>query len=462
MALPKTKQELADWVLRRLGAPVVNVEITNEQLEDAIDQAVQMYYEWHYDGTQRSYRSIKITNEMLLGNDRKHQELTAPMYDVTIDNNYRVGSRVMTYNAQSNPDKIWIKYDSETLLYQYNYIVDPVGAYYHPDTSADTKFFITLDSAKYLDSDFVIIDSDLGTYQPNPNVVSDSDGGFISYDSDLHNVFVYTVDSDFGLWVDSDSNFVSYDSDIHSISNSQRYSRNSVVNGLRYDRIVVKQFEKEYVWADLWKEETAILAQPVVTLDYSKEGQVGIPIPENIYGISKVFRINSMQSLGMWSYEYQMFLNNFDWFYGSGGAAPGALTTYYTTKMNIDFIDFMLNTQPAIRFNKHKNRLYIDTSWMRLERSSGKDHYLLAEVYEISDPEIYGDVYSDKWLHQYTTALAKIQWGSNLKKYTGTQLPGGITIQGQDLYDEGYREKTELEDKLKSATSALFDSIIIG
>ena len=77
MALPVTKQELADWILRRLGAPVVNVEITDEQLEDVIDEAVQFFQWYHYDGAERTYRVLKLSNECLAGQQRRHQELCA-------------------------------------------------------------------------------------------------------------------------------------------------------------------------------------------------------------------------------------------------------------------------------------------------------------------------------------------------------------------------------------------------
>ena len=333
MTLPKDKQSLADWILRRLGAPLVNVEITNEQLEDVIDEALEFYYIWHYDGTQRSYRSIRVTDDMITGNDRRHQNINAPMYDITVDDNYRVGDRVMTYVSGGNADSVWIKYDSEQQLYQYNFIQDPTGIYYHAGgANLDTEFFITSDASKYLDSDFTVVNAILGTYSPNPNVISDSDGGFVLYDSDFHNVFVYNVEVNGGDWVDSDGAFVLYDSDTHtsvqydsddngqwvdsenvfvlydsdthsvlqydsdlngdwvdsdsvfklydsdntfvgqdrftrqSISKQRfiryttskpRFSRQSQVNGARYDRIVVKEFAKQYTWDNIgpqWKQ----------------------------------------------------------------------------------------------------------------------------------------------------------------------------------------------------------------
>ena len=105
MALPTSKQELADWILRRLGAPVVNIEVTDAQLEDAIDEAVQWFQEWHYDGAERTYRTIKIEGDVLDGNNRIHQDLNAPMLDLSSDK-WRIGDRAMTYKPDGTPDKI--------------------------------------------------------------------------------------------------------------------------------------------------------------------------------------------------------------------------------------------------------------------------------------------------------------------------------------------------------------------
>jgi hypothetical protein len=499
MALPKSKQELADWILRRLGAPLVNVEITNEQLEDVIDDALQFYHIWHYDGTQRSYRSIRLTEDMLTGNNRRHQDISAPVYDP--NTNYYIGDRVMY------KDSIYVKVDSEQKIDRDVFTPNANGGWIalnnsytnNPGLTDSDNGFIVYDSdlhnefvysynitGPWIDSDgtFVQFDSDKHTkfhYYLNPNgtwVDSDNNGNYVVYDSDVHVSFAY-ISNPNGEWVlDSDGfSFILYDSDNTYVTQQRfirysaapnrfsrfsadqvRFTRESRLNGVRFDKDSELQDRITYTFDKLWRKEEIVLAEPTIDIDYSQEGQIGIPVPDNIYGITKVFRINSMQSMGMWSYEYQMFLNNFDFFYGS--QAGGNLTQYYTTKVNIEFIDFMLNTQPAIRFNKHKNRLYIDTYWKNLNKQ--KEYYLLAEVYEITDPDVWGDVYHDKWLMRYATSLAKVQWGSNLKKYSGTVLPGGITIDGQALYDEGYEEKEKLEEEIKSITSAMIDSILIG
>ena len=111
MPLPKTKQGIADYVLRRLGAPVVNVEISDVQLEDAIDDALQMYQEYHYDGAERAYRVLKIDTHLINENQRRHTDITARPWNA--DSEYKVGARVLHTLDSEKGNLIYIKTDSD-------------------------------------------------------------------------------------------------------------------------------------------------------------------------------------------------------------------------------------------------------------------------------------------------------------------------------------------------------------
>ena len=213
-------------------------------------------------------------------------------------------------------------------------------------------------------------------------------------------------------------------------------------------------------FAKYWTLEEQLLEDQ--NLIYTDSGQIGVKIPNDIISVTKIAKVDSFSQAGMYNYEYQYFLNNFDMMYGGGG---GGLTSYYIQKTHVEHIEFMLNTAPAIRFNKHKNRLYLDTDMKRLSRASNggkKAHYMLAECYVITDPEIYGQVYQDSWLKLYATSLAKMQWGANLKKYNNTDLPGGVQLDGQTLYNEGREENTALMDELRNNNQLELDSILWG
>jgi hypothetical protein len=108
-------------------------------------------------------------------------------------------------------------------------------------------------------------------------------------------------------------------------------------------------------------------------------------------------------------------------------------------KMHINMINDLMTGQKPVRFNRHMNRLYIDLSW-----GDGGDlaigDYIIIEAFRMLDADTYTDVYSDYFLLAYTTALIKRQWGVNLKKFEGVQLPGGVTLNGQKIFDEAQEE----------------------
>ena len=123
---------------------------------------------------------------------------------------------------------------------------------------------------------------------------------------------------------------------------------------------------------------------------------------------------------------------------------------YYTMlKMHINLINDLMTGQKPVRFNRHMNRLYIDLTW-----GDGGDlaigDYIIIEAYRMLDPDTYTDVYNDYFLLSYATALIKRQWGVNLKKFEGVQLPGGVTMNGQKIFDEAQEEIKQLQEDAKS------------
>jgi hypothetical protein len=102
-----------------------------------------------------------------------------------------------------------------------------------------------------------------------------------------------------------------------------------------------------------------------------------------------------------------------------------------------------------IRYTRHKNRLYVDTDWGNLAVGS----FLLVEAYEVVDPVLYNDAWNDRWLQNYATALIKRQWGSNLTKFTGMNLPGGVQFNGEKIYNDAVDEITKMEQEMISGYS---------
>ena len=75
---------------------------------------------------------------------------------------------------------------------------------------------------------------------------------------------------------------------------------------------------------------------------------------------------------------------------------------------------------------------------------------VIAECYAMIDSAQYASVWNDRWLKEYATALIKRNWGNNLKKFAGVQLPGGVTLNGDKIFEEATEEIKNLELEMQS------------
>lgn len=169
-----------------------------------------------------------------------------------------------------------------------------------------------------------------------------------------------------------------------------------------------------------------------------------ITIPEPLLFVSRVFPIAGVtgSSTSMFSAKYQLHLNDIYDLRHAGG-----LLNYDMTKQYLEMIDMKLNAQiPPSRFNRHMNRLYIDISWE--DELVAGDH-IIVDAYETISETQYTDIYNDIFLKKYLTALLKRQWGMNLIKFEGMQLPGGVTLNGRQIFDDATGEITELEETMQ-------------
>ena len=114
------------------------------------------------------------------------------------------------------------------------------------------------------------------------------------------------------------------------------------------------------------------------------------------------------------------------------------------TMQHLDYLSHLLVGESPIRFYEHQRRLYIDMDW---SSDVKENDYLIIECYRKLDPDTYTDIYNDMNLKRYATALIKKQWGANLLKFRGTKLPGGIELNGREIYDEGVKELQQLRDR---------------
>lgn len=173
-----------------------------------------------------------------------------------------------------------------------------------------------------------------------------------------------------------------------------------------------------------------------------------ITVADSVYGITRVFPVASgtSTSKSIFDLQYQLRLNDlYD--------LTSTSVIYYSQVMShLALLDLTLNGHPVYRFNRLSSRLYIEASW---ETEMEVGNYILVECYRALDPADAPKLYNDIWLKHYTTALIKKQWAVNIKKFQGLQLPGGVTIDGDKLYDEATGEIKDLEDEMLTKSAPL-------
>ena len=164
-----------------------------------------------------------------------------------------------------------------------------------------------------------------------------------------------------------------------------------------------------------------------------------IQIPDSVIGIEKIFKFDSSSiSGGMFSIKYQLFLNDLYYFNSV------ELLQYSMTKTRLEDIDFLLTPEAQVRFNQRQDRLYMDIDW----GAQKAGNFLVIDCQRALDPETFNQVYNDYFVKLYLTALIKRQWGQNLIKFRGVKLPGGLELNGREIYDDAERDLERIKEKM--------------
>lgn len=316
MALPTTRAAFKEYCLRKLGKPVIQINVADEQVEDRIDQALAYWNDYHFDGSDKIYLKHQMT-----ANNRGDA-----VHSLTL-----VSGGTLYSNA-------------DTVVF-----TGGGGASAFQGTGATGS--ITTDANGTIIS--VSLDSNGSNYHNAPTVtISTSTGSGAEITAEL------------GGWV---------------------------------------------------------------------------PIPDEVIGIIDIFDMGAAFNTGnMFSVTYQFFLNEMY------NLANSQLTNYYMSMQHIRLIEEILIGKQPIRYNRHKDRLYLDINWDRFTVGN----FIIAHCYEKINPDKYPDLWKDRWLLQYTTALIKQQWGSNLTKFIGGTLPGGMQFNGEKILNDATREIETLEQRM--------------
>jgi len=164
-----------------------------------------------------------------------------------------------------------------------------------------------------------------------------------------------------------------------------------------------------------------------------------IEIPDHVIGINGIFRFDDNTiTQNMFSISYQIFLNDVYNF------SSIEMLTYSMTKEYLETIQFLISPDKKVRYNKRGNRLYLDLDW----KGVSKDEYVVIDCFRVLDPSENEKIFNDSFLKKFLTALIKKQWGQNMSKYQGVKLPGGIELNGRQIYEDALRELAEIQQRM--------------
>lgn len=176
-----------------------------------------------------------------------------------------------------------------------------------------------------------------------------------------------------------------------------------------------------------------------------------IPIPDWVIGVERVMAPRAATGGGGGAFPGLGILGPgaspyYSQIGGLGGFYGGGMLDYYLAKHWYETYDWLFNPETMIRFNQRMDRLYLDINWSSL--SGGE--VIVIDCYRALDPNDFIKIYNDSWVKKYLVAALKKQWGQNLIKFRGTKLPGGIEMNGREIYDEGVKELDIIKQDMSS------------
>ena len=186
--------------------------------------------------------------------------------------------------------------------------------------------------------------------------------------------------------------------------------------------------------------DTNLGATPAAKTLNFEEGRGYLTVPDHIIGIQGILPISNTYVNNMFGFRYQFFLNDFYNFYAYD------ILNLEMTMQYIQTLEFLLEGQKPIRYNKVQNKLYLDVDWNRV----AVNDYIVIDCYRALDPNDFTKIYNERFVKEYLTSLIKKQWGQNLIKFTGIKMPGGVEFNGRQIYDDALAELEKLESKMLS------------
>ena len=178
-----------------------------------------------------------------------------------------------------------------------------------------------------------------------------------------------------------------------------------------------------------------------------------ITVPSSINYVSRIFPVSSTYAYdgNFFDIRYQMMLNNM----GDFIHFAGDLSYIFQMETYLSLVDMTMHGTPQITFSRKQNRIYIHGDIPDGDIVAGQ--YIVIECFEVVDPEVYTSIWNDTFIKDYTTALIKQQWGMNMLKFEGMQLPGGVQFSGRQIYEDATADLEKISEDLRNTKELPID-----
>lgn len=402
MAKPSSRDELKEYCLRKLGKPVLEINVDDDQISDCIDDGLQYFQERHFDGVIRMYLKYQFTEEDIARFKSSNRQITD------------VDGQIVT--VQTNPSDVSIgreiyvqgQFKPKGILQYWNSSTKQIGILLKDPKNKFTTSDIILDDVANLSITGVLdkTQTQYVTLNPVPTekffssikIQSNSGAsGVLSGDVKSTGKFNVQLDNQYLPFKTGDTVSLNGYSGTYTITNAEQF--------------------------------TPKLSE---ALNY-------IEIPDWIIGINKIHEFLDKSSMNIFDIRYQFRLNDLYDF------SSAELLYYETVKTRLEFLYWILEGAKMIRFNRRLGRVYLDLDF---NQDVQPGNFIILDCYRLLDPSESPRVWNDLFLKRYVTSLIKKQWGQNLIKYQGVQLPGGLTLNGRELYDDAVNELKDLEERM--------------
>ena len=176
-----------------------------------------------------------------------------------------------------------------------------------------------------------------------------------------------------------------------------------------------------------------------------------IDLGQDLLTVVRMFRVDmASASTNFFDIKYQMRLNDI----ADLNRFSGDMAYYEQMQQHLSLLDMKLSGTPETTFDRQGNRLYF---YLSSEKLTVGDHIVI-EVYGIrtpssesdaSDGSDYNSLFNHKFLKEYLTAIIKRQWGTNLLKFDGMTLPGGVQISGRSIFEDANNELEQIRTRFR-------------